>query len=202
MKNIVMCFLVGIFSLSIMASANPPPDKDIAAQFKNSLFIGDSITKGFTNYEILPNDSVIAENGTTADMLYDEVVSGLAGKKPDYVFIMLGTNDMLVPNSDPKALYESNMTKLIQKVQEELPTTKIYLESIPPVSQQALQNEPRYKNIDDYNTLLQQLAEKLSVQYVDIGIVAKNNPDVFAEDGVHFKKAFYPLWLEELSKLL
>jgi lysophospholipase L1-like esterase len=201
MKKLVMCFLVGIFILGIAACGNQTIDTDVAAQFKNSVFIGDSITEGFTVNEILPKECVIAGAGATAGFTYPEI-GGLAEKKPDHVFIMLGSDDMLWPKGDPKALFENDMTKLIKKIKEELPNTKIYLESITPVTQEALKDEPRYKNIDDYNTLLQGLANKLSVNYVDIGVLAKKNPDLYAEDGVHFKKEFYQLWLEELSKSL
>jgi hypothetical protein len=207
MKKLVMCFLLGIFILGVAACENAPTNtttntttnEDVAAQFKNSVFIGDSITEGFTINEILPKECVIAGAGTTAVFAYDDI-GGLAQKKPDHVFIMLGSDDMLWPKGDPKALFESSMTKLVQKIKEETPNTKIYLESITPVTQDALKSEPRYKNIDDYNALLQQLANKLLVHYVDIGAVAKQHTDLFAEDGIHFKKEFYSLWLKELSK--
>lgn len=198
-KLVFMCFLVGIVLLGITACENTTTATDVAAQFKNSVFIGDSITEGFTVNEILPKACVIAGAGATAGFAYDDI-GGLAAKKPDHVFIMLGSNDMLWPKGDPRVLFENDMTKLVNKIKEEVPNTKIYLESITPVTQGALQDEPRYKNIDDYNTLLQELAHKLSVKYVDIGAVAKKHTDLFAEDGVHFKKEFYPLWLNELSK--
>jgi lysophospholipase L1-like esterase len=203
MKKLLICFLVGIFLLGITACGNETTDqdKDVAAQFKNSVFIGDSITEGFVFNEILPKDSVIGGAGTTAFLVYDEI-GGLAQKKPDHVFIMLGSDDMLWPKGDPKALFETSMTKLVEKIKEETPNTKIYLESITPVTQEALKEEPRYKNIDDYNALLQELANKLSVNYVDIGALARKHPDLYAEDGIHFKKEFYPLWLQELAKSL
>jgi hypothetical protein len=214
MKKLLMCFLASIFILGIAACENAPTSTttttntttnttdtngDVAAQFKNSVFIGDSITEGFVVNEILPKENVIAGAGTTAVFAYDDI-KDLAQKKPVHVFIMLGSDDMLWPKGDPKALFESSMTKLVQKIKEDAPNAKIYLESITPVTQDALQAEPRYKNIDDYNALLQQLAQKLSVHYVDIGAVAKQHADLFAEDGIHFKKEFYPLWLKELAK--
>ncbi len=210
MKKLVMCFLLGFFILGItacgsqttdkdVAAGNQTTDKDVAAQFKNSVFIGDSITEGFAVNEILPKESIMGGAGTTAGFAYDDI-GKLVAKKPDHVFIMLGSDDMLWPKGDPKARYENDMPKLVKKIQEELPDTKIYLESITPVSQEALKDEPRYKSIDDYNTFLQELANKLSVHYVDIGALAKKHTDLFAEDGIHFKKEFYPLWLNELSK--
>jgi lysophospholipase L1-like esterase len=201
-----MCFLVSVFILGIAACDNAPTtttttdsNGDVAAQFKNSVFIGDSITEGFVVNEILPKENVIAGAGTTAVFAYDDI-KDLAQKKPDHVFIMLGSDDMLWPKGDPKALFESSMTKLVQKIKEDAPNAKIYLESITPVTQDALKTEPRYKNIDDYNKLLQDLAQKLSVHYVDINALAKQHTDLFAEDGIHFKKEFYSLWLKELAK--
>ena len=85
-----MCFLVGIFMLGITACGSNTTDEDVAAQFKNSVFIGDSITEGFVVNEILPQDSVIGGAGTTAGFAYDDI-GGLAAKKPDHVFIMLGS---------------------------------------------------------------------------------------------------------------
>lgn len=206
MKKILMCFLLGIFILGITACGDKTADdkttdKDVTAQFKNSVFIGDSITEGFSINEILPKECVMAGAGATAGFTYEKI-GDLVEKKPDHVFIMLGSDDMLWPKGDPKALFENDMTKLIKKIKEELPNTKIYLESITPVTQEALKDEPRYKSIDDYNALLQQLADKLSVNYVDISALAKKNTDLFAEDGIHFKKEFYQLWLKELSKSL
>lgn len=201
MKKLFLCFLMSILVLNITACGNETTEKDVTDQFKNSVFLGDSITEGFTVNELLPKECVIAGAGATAGFTYEKIAD-LVEKKPDHVFIMLGSIDMLWPKGDPRALFEKDMTKLIQKIKEDLPGAKIYLESITPVTQEALKDEPRYKNIDDYNKLLQELADKLSVHYVDIGALAKKHTDLFAEDGIHFKKDFYQLWLKELAKLL
>lgn len=144
----------------------------------------------------------MAGAGSTAGYIYDEYMDDLAEKKPDNVFIMLGSDDMLMPVDDPKELFRNDLTKFINKIKEELPDSKIYIQSITPVTQEALELESRYEKIDDYNDLLKELADKLSVNYVDIGELAKENSDLFAEDGVHFKKEFYQLWLNKLSESL
>ncbi|TGE35502.1 lipase [Desulfosporosinus fructosivorans] len=201
MKKLMMGFLIGILLMGVTACGNTTAAKDVTANFKNSVFIGDSITEGFVVNEILPKERVIAGAGATAGFTYDKI-GALDEKKPDNVFIMLGSDDMLWPKGDPKVLFENDLTKLINKTKEEVPDSKIYLESITPVTQEALNQEPRYKNIDEYNELIKALAGKLSVNYVDIGALAKENPELFAEDGVHFKKEFYQLWLKKLSKSL
>ncbi len=206
MKTLMMCFLVGILLISTVACGNKiaekTAEKDVTAQFKNSVFMGDSIVEGFAVNEILPNESVMAGAGATAGYIYEEYMDDLAEKKPNNVFIMLGSDDMLMPVDDPKALFESDLRKLINKIKKEVPDAKIYLQSITPVTQEALKQEPRYERIEEYNELLKGLAGKLSVDYIDIGALAKENPNLFAEEGVHFKKEFYQLWLKKLSESL
>ncbi|MEL7565806.1 MAG: SGNH/GDSL hydrolase family protein [Dehalobacterium sp.] len=201
MKKLMIGFLIGILLIGMTACGNKTAEEDVKLKFKNSVFMGDSITEGFAVNEILPKEWVIAGAGATAGFTYDDI-GALVEKKPDYVFIMLGSDDMLMPVDDPKELFRNDLTKLINKIKEELPDCKIYLQSITPVTQEALRQEPRYKRIEEYNKLLKELAGKLSVNYADIGALAKENPDLFAEDGVHFKKEFYQLWLRELSKSL
>ncbi|MDK2966112.1 GDSL-type esterase/lipase family protein [Lacrimispora sp.] len=218
MKKIMMCFLIGILLVGTVACGNKTAgnktagneivgkdatgENDVTAQFKNSVFIGDSITEGFTFNEILPSENVMAGAGATAGYIYEEYMDDLAEKKPDNVFIMLGSDDMLMPVDDPKALFESDMTKLIDKIKEEVPDAKIYLQSITPVTQEALNSDGRYKIMDEFNELIRELADKLSVNYVDIAAIINENPDLFAEDGIHFKKEFYQLWLDKLAESL
>lgn len=218
MKKIMMCFLIGILLIGTVACGNKTAgnktagneivgkdatgENDVTAQFKNSVFIGDSITEGFTFNEILPSENVMAGAGATAGYIYEEYMDDLAEKNPDNVFIMLGSDDMLMPVDDPKALFESDMTKLIDKIKEEVPDAKIYLQSITPVTQEALNSDGRYKIMDEFNELIRELADKLSVNYVDIAAIINENPDLFAEDGIHFKKEFYQLWLDKLAESL
>ena len=201
MKKLIMGFLMGILLLGLTACGSETAAKDVKLEFENSVFIGDSITEGFAVNEILPKERVIAGAGATAGFTYDDL-GALVAKKPDKVFIMLGSDDLLMPVDDPKELFRNDLTKLVNKIKEELPGCKIYLQSITPVTQEALKQEPRYERMGEYNELLQELAGKLSVNYVDIGVLAKENPALFAEDGVHFQKEFYQLWLKKLSELL
>ncbi|MDO7785868.1 GDSL-type esterase/lipase family protein [Desulforamulus aquiferis] len=201
MKKLIFSFLIGILLLGMTACGNTTAAKDVTANFKNSVFMGDSITEGFAVNEILPKECVIAGAGATAGFIYANI-DALVEKKPDKIFIMLGSCDLLMPVDDPKELFRNDLKKLIHKIMEGLPDSKIYLLSVTPVTQSALKEEPRYKGIEEYNQLLKELADKLSVNYVDIGTLAQENPDLYAEDGIHFKKEFYWLWLERLSKLM
>ncbi|WFA09293.1 GDSL-type esterase/lipase family protein [Tissierella sp. Yu-01] len=199
MRRFMICFLICVLAIGITACENVSHEKDTAAMFRNSVFIGDSITEGFAFNEIIPKECVIAGAGATAGFTYDDI-DALPDKNPDNIFIMLGSIDILMPVDDPKELFKDDLTKLVKRIKEELPNSKIYLQSITPVTEDAFIEEPRYKEIEEYNELLKELGEKLAVNYVDIGVLAQDNPDLYAEDGIHFKKEFYNLWLEELFK--
>ncbi len=201
MKKLMISFLICILMIGITACGNTTTENDVEVNFKNSVFIGDSITEGFAFYEILPRESVIAGAGATAGFTYDDIGT-LVEKKPDNVFIMLGSCDMLMPVDDPKELFRNDLTKLINKIKEDSPDSKIYIQSITPVTQEALAQEPRYQGIEEYNEVLKELATNLAVNYVDIGELVKENLSLYAEDGIHFKKEFYQLWLESISKLM
>ncbi len=201
MKKIMIIFLMVILIIGVTACRNTNDEKSVTADFKNSIFVGDSITEGFAFNEILPEECVIAGAGATAGFTYDDI-DAMVERKPDNIFIMLGSDDILMPVDNPKELFRNDLTKLINKIKEELPSAKIYLQSITPVTQEALTQETRYGKIEEYNNLLKELADILTVNYVDIGALAQENPDLFAEDGIHFKKEFYQLWLKKLSELL
>ncbi len=217
MKKLMMCLLVGIILLGMTACGSNTIAKDdaaaatkvsaanitedVKAQFKNSVFMGDSITEGFAINEILPRESVIAGAGTTAGFIYEDL-DMLVEKKPDNVFIMLGLMDILMPVDDPKELFRNDLTKLINKIKEDLPDCKVYLQSIPPVTQDTLKAEPRYEGLEEYNGILKEVADKLSVNYIDIRELAQETPDLYAEDGIYFKKGVYQLWLMKLSESL
>lgn len=201
MKKLIMCLLLGILMVGMAACGNKNVEKDDTFQFENSVFMGDSITEGFVFNEILPRESVIAGAGTTAGFIYDDL-NTLVEKKPDNVFIMFGSIDILMPVDNPKELFRNDLTKLIKKITEELPDCKLYLQSITPVTNDALKEEPRYEGIEEYNEIVKEVADNLSVNYVDITELVQENPDLYAEDGIHFKKEFYQLWLKKLSESL
>lgn len=203
MKKIIAGFLMGMLLLGTTACGKGSgiAEKDVAADFKNSVFMGDSITEGFAFNEILPQEQVIAGAGATAGFSYDDL-DALAEKKPDQVFIMLGSVDILMPVEDPQELFREDLTKLINRIKEELPGAEIYLQSITPVTQEALKQEPRYAGIGEYNGILKEVADQSAAHYVDIGVLARENPALYAEDGIHFQKEFYQLWLQKLSQSL
>lgn len=205
MKEIILQLVLGVILgvvLFVITGCGKADFKDkIEDRFETAVFMGDSITEGFSFNKIIPEEQVMAGAGATASYIREEYMDKLVEKKPERIFIMLGSDDLLMPVEDPKGLFIEDFTKLLDEIKEKLPESKIYIQSITPVSKDAIKREPRYKEIDDYNQILKALASNLSVQYVNIEKLVKNDSSAFAEDGIHFKKKFYYDWLEELDSL-
>ncbi|MFJ7919943.1 GDSL-type esterase/lipase family protein [Lysinibacillus fusiformis] len=174
--------------------------------FKNSLFVGDSITEGFFNQELIDDTKVIADKGKITVLALETDVDDVVVKNPDHVFMNFGINDLLIrmdlngkPVNDPIQFSIDHYSAFIQKIKKELPSAHIHILSVTPVTKEALQEYPQYKHIDAYNTKLQALAITEEVEFIDLSSIFEKRSDLHVEDGVHFKADFYKLLLEQLK---
>lgn len=226
MKKIVTTLLLGSITLALAACGNesaspdlqqptPQAQKQVTESkgsvetayqelFQNSVFLGDSITEGLLHHDILDESSVVAGAGTTTELsLLGGDVDKLAERKPQHVFIMLGSDDILLPlqiTDNPKQYSLKFYAELIASIKEKLPKASITVLPITPVTAEAEKKEPRYKNINDYNQGLKELAEKENIRFVDLSpIFSTDSDDLYDSDGVHFKPEFYTRMLDLLK---
>ncbi|SDT31081.1 GDSL-like Lipase/Acylhydrolase [Paenibacillaceae bacterium GAS479] len=174
------------------------PNEAYKAAFKHSVFLGDSILGALSYLNKLDPENVIAPNGATLDLALLNVEK-LVNQAPEHVFIMLGSNDIRL--SDKQEFLE-RYHQLIGAIRNKLPKAKLRILSIPPVTDEALKQEPRYVNITDFNQALEQLAEEVKVDYVDLAPLFAAKKIHYADNGVHFKPLFYPLLLDYLKEFV
>lgn len=157
------------------------------------VFCGDSLTKGWEMYKLFDDPRKIyvsgVESSTTGDLL--SRIMPIAEKKPQKLFLMIGVNEIGSANR-----IVDNYDRIIRRVKEVSPYTKIYVQSILPT---------RVTNIDNadivaVNARLRQLCAKYDrfVAYLDLydAFLAddgKLGPN-FTEDGIHLTKNAYSLW--------
>ncbi|MGH1280433.1 GDSL-type esterase/lipase family protein [Bacillus basilensis] len=223
-KKIITIPLIGIIALS--ACGNPDSKKDIASPiskidsssqtvekehissskidtstfksiFKSSVFLGDSITDGLHDIDVLDEKNIVSSIGKSIGDAQTDIEQ-VANQKPKNIFILLGLCNL----SETKESTIIQYSQLIQKIKEKLPNTKINILSITPVTPERIQKEERYKNINDFNEGFKMLAKKEQVNFIDLSPIFKDNPDLYVKDGIHFKPEFYPIWLEYLKKQL
>lgn len=167
------------------------------------VFFGDSITKGWELTRLRPTDShpvkIEAEVGiaTPALLAKSEAIARLY---PYKLFIMAGINEI---DADPERITAS-YKKIIAKILEISPYTKVYVQSVLPTRQDKIPP----KRIVTLNNSLKQMSNSFLglVRYIDLypsfldseGKLASS----FTEDGLHLTSNGYSLWKKKLIAYL
>ncbi|MEG2233248.1 MAG: GDSL-type esterase/lipase family protein [Oscillospiraceae bacterium] len=183
--------------------------------FANALFVGDSLCDGIRVYaDIFPGYRTVTAIGLGIEAtLYQEIPNVIDGQKlsaighiefikPQIVYIMIGTNDM-VWNS-PETMLVS-YEKLVNEIMTRLPSCKIVVESITPTTLETATKRTGFSQdrIKTFNDGLKALAMKKGVYFLDVhaAIVGPDGymPQEIAQpDGIHMKPEGYALWRDYL----
>lgn len=173
-------------------------NKDYRASFTKDLFIGDSITESLSFYEFVNDANVDAKLGMTILKANDHLAV-VGSMKPANIYIMFGANDIDGVLTD--AVFVQRYAGLIDSIQAKSPGSHVYVQSILPVSKKIAAEKPflNQAHFDQLNALLKQLAAEKGATYINVASVLQNSDEsLYEPDGIHFKKAFYPLWLDFL----
>lgn len=178
------------------------PDK------KNEIvFLGNSITEGGKWQELVPLKHVI-NRGISGDVTYGVLarMNEILASKPKKIFILIGINDM--KRGTPKEVILNNYRKIIRRVKEQSPKTKLYVQSILPINKAMLPaSYAKLSNaaILEMNVQLKTIANQQQLNYVNLhDVFAGNDGELKKElsiDGLHLKSAAYILWADYLKKI-
>lgn len=177
-------------------SAGPEIDEEF---FSNALFIGDSITEGISAYGLLDASNILAAKGLTISKAEKEMDT-IVKRHPEKIYILLGSNDLLYGMDSEE--FSSDYIEFIQHIKDKLPETKIYIQSIFPVSRNIEIEKPLLSNsrIDEFNVNLKKKAEAQGIGYIDISSLLKDGSGImnkeYTSDGIHVKYKFYSIWLD------
>lgn len=162
------------------------------------LFFGDSLTEGFPLQETF-NDLNIKNRGisgnTTVDLLKRTDIT--IKYHPKKIFIMIGINDIY---KLPMKITFYNIKCIINKIIKQSPKTKIYIQSILPIS-----DSTKIFTIKKYNNYLELCCKENNMQYINIFpsmlMGNKLNP-ILTTDGVHLKIGGYKIWAKILKSYI
>lgn len=186
-----------IQQLEAQDRANGEDNRSFKEVFASAVIMGDSITEGFTVYDILNASSVVATIGVELTKL-DEELNRAVELNPQYIFLSYGMNDVIATDGNIDLFVEQYGT-LIDRLKNGLPDTKIFVNSILPVRPEAIDKEPALALISQYNTALQELCDRKQIAYIDNTDLAHD--DIYEEDGIHFKYDFYISWLARMKEV-
>lgn len=180
--------------------------------FDDAVFIGDSRTEGLFLNTSLSNTTFFAHMGLMVDTVFTRPLFNVDGEKvpvmdalkaTDFskVYIMLGINETGWAYS---SIFVQKYGDIVDAIREINPNALIYIQAIMPVSQEVSNTHSYVKNpkINEYNQLLQQLAEEKQVYYIDTANAVAGEdgslPDDAAPDGIHLVRSYCQRWLDYL----
>ncbi len=167
------------------------------------IFLGNSITNGAEWAELF-NDKHVKNRGISGDIcmgVYDRLDAVLKGK-PAKIFLLIGIND--ASRGAPADTIVSRIGMIVGKIKEDSPKTKLYLQSVLPVTDHYNMfkgHTSRWRVIPEINKGLVRLAEKEGVTYIDLysHFVDKQTGKMntaYTNDGLHLLGKGYLKWVE------
>jgi lysophospholipase L1-like esterase len=175
---------------------------------KNAIiFLGNSITERAEWQELLADSKYpVVNRGIGGDNSFgilarmDEIVAA----KPKAIYLMDGINDQFRKLPHDVSIY--NYRRIIRKIKQQSPKTKIYIESALPINEDMTKEaytKGRNVLVPDLNKKIKALAEDEGVTYVDICPLFQDEKGVlkqeFTIDGIHLKQCAYIDWVKYLK---
>jgi lysophospholipase L1-like esterase len=195
----------------IEIALSEPVEKDY---FNDALFVGDSITSGFTIYDMFYGFNAIYKVGvnpmtatttaftTTSTGRELTMTEAVRYYNPRKLYIMLGTNGINWASSEELL---SGYKDLIVLLKNENPDCAIIVQSIPPVSKWVALERPSFtkESFDTYNAGLKKLSMEMGIYFLDINAAFTTedgylSSDYAAPDGIHFGYGGYQRWYDYL----
>ena len=177
--------------------------EELPVTSKDIIFLGNSITNGGEWAELL-NNKHVKNRGISGDVCmggYDRLDAILKGK-PAKIFLLIGIND--VSRGTPADTIVNRIGKIVKKIKKNSPKTKLYLQSILPVTDhyKMFGNHTRHwQMVKGINEKLVGLAESEKVTYIDLyshfvdSVTGKMNVQ-YSNDGLHLLGKGYLKWAE------
>ena len=193
----------------------PQVGDEVLSYYENAVMLGDSITYGFFKYEArngrlgspkcLCRGSLGIRNLLThqLELLYKGAATPLedvlADVAPEKVFILLGTNDVMVR---PAETVLEELDQLLNRVLEKSPDLEIYLQSVFPIVSTDIYNNSINERITAYNEKLELFAEEKGYHYVPVAPYLQDHIPGFAlsyeQDEYHPSYEGVCAWIDAL----
>ncbi|WP_278743735.1 SGNH/GDSL hydrolase family protein [Muribaculum intestinale] len=166
------------------------------------IFLGNSITNGGEWAELFDNPHV-KNRGISGDVcmgVYDRLDAILKGS-PAKIFLLIGINDVDRGASADTIVERIGM--IVDKIRKDSPSTKIYLQSVLPVSDHYKMfngHTSRWQVVLEINKGLVRLAADRGVKYIDLyshfidNTTGKMNIE-YTNDGLHLLGKGYKKWV-------
>lgn len=161
--------------------------------FEDAVILGDSRAVGFSYYDFLSDEQVLAEKGAVITDVQN-YIDQLKALNPGQVFLCFGLNDLQSGYWPDPESYSEQCAQIMETLETALPQCDVYLNSILPTTDAAAASSSKYTEIGDYNTGLEQMCEEKGYHFIDNTLIAQEHMDLYEQDGLHLHRDFYKYW--------
>lgn len=174
--------------------------------YENTVFLGDSITEGLAEMELINEYNVISNKGDTV-LKGRKNIDKIISMKPQNIVLLYGMNDVIeFDGGGPGGVekFKEHYLGFISEIKEKLPNSNIYIQSPLPVLDSARKTNERLtnENLNEFREVTKEVSEESKTHYVDIDILVENSEELYEGDGIHFKYDFYLKWLTYLKQII
>ena len=176
------------------------------------LFLGDSITDFYDlkKYYGDMESYKIINSGISGDKTYqimNDIENRVFKYNPDKIVLLIGINQVELESVETVS---NSIIDLINKIQEKLPNTFIYLESLYPINSSVGGSTAVYKdtkNVIEINKKIESFAANNgNVMFIDMYQYLRNNESDldrnYTEDGLHLNEKGYQIVTDVLKQII
>jgi lysophospholipase L1-like esterase len=162
------------------------------------VFVGDSITEGCDWGKLFQNPDVrnFGISGDSTRGLLNRL-DMITQAKPGKMFLMIGINDLNIRGAQSITAILHDYRKILLRVIEESPETRIYVQSVLPVNKTIFKCLFNNQDVLTLDAGLREMSNELGVGYVDLyprfvkdGQLNK----IYTSDGIHLNGDGYNVW--------
>ncbi|WP_031556344.1 GDSL-type esterase/lipase family protein [Lachnospira multipara] len=175
--------------------------------YSNAAFLGDSVMSGLAHYGLVGSDRVVSDANMTTDKA-SGYVDSIAAINPSTVYVMVGLNDFNYGTRTAQDAY-NYMVELVNSLKSKLPSAKIVILSVTPISTEYDDNAAHAANqadIDTYNNLLSTGASTGGYTYVNVADSFKDETGHLSASmtnaGYELKAGYFPFLLNKIAEVL
>jgi lysophospholipase L1-like esterase len=170
------------------------------------LFLGNSITERGEWHELLPGRK-IANRGIGGDNTFGVLarLDGVIKQQPKKIFLLIGIND--IGRGSPTEVILSNYRKIVSRLTQSLPGTKLIIQSVLPMNEGKLPYDylkGKAEKVKALNEGIVIIAKEFKLTYLNLHeLFADEKGELkadYTKDGIHIEPAAYVAWVNWLKK--
>jgi len=161
--------------------------------FQNYVLMGDSRAVGYWYWDSLEKSRVLADGGHTIRNLKAQLDT-LESMNPSQLFLCYGLNDISIGYWKTADEYVAEYIEILKEIRTRLPDTTIVVSSILPARDPAFQKSSKWRNIPQWSAALEKACKENGFLFANCDQLAKDYPNLWDPDGIHFRADFYSYW--------